>query len=90
MASADKWLEKWGLPANVRQSYARAGVQQLFEWQVHCLETTGALDGRNLVYSAPTVSPMHVLTSKHVCAYHRVQRVHISKYMCIYVYHVCV
>jgi hypothetical protein len=34
--------------------FAEAGVKLLYDWQADCLRTPGVLDGRNLVYSAPT------------------------------------
>jgi hypothetical protein len=50
-------LEFWGVPARTCQRYADAqNVRQLFQWQVDCLtcEDGYALNGGNLVYSAPT------------------------------------
>jgi DNA polymerase theta len=29
-------------------------VGRLYDWQVECLSQEGVMDGRNLVYSAPT------------------------------------
>jgi hypothetical protein len=36
------------------QTYAEHGVGRLYDWQVECLSQEGVMDGRNLVYSAPT------------------------------------
>jgi DNA polymerase theta len=40
----------------VCQAYANMGATELFEWQIQCLQSTEALTGENLVYSAPTSS----------------------------------
>ena len=43
------------LPRGVLRHYReQLGIRHLFEWQYRCLMTAGVLDGRNLVYSAPT------------------------------------
>ncbi|XP_073433090.1 DNA polymerase theta isoform X2 [Dendrobates tinctorius] len=52
---ADKLLlESWGLPRAVQKAYAGLGVVQMFEWQAECLMQGQVLEGKNLVYSAPT------------------------------------
>ncbi|XP_066457619.1 uncharacterized protein [Eleutherodactylus coqui] len=52
---ADKLLlESWGLPKAVLDKYASLGVVQMFEWQAECLMKGQVLEGKNLVYSAPT------------------------------------
>ncbi|XP_028838783.1 DNA polymerase theta isoform X2 [Denticeps clupeoides] len=47
-------LSSWGLPAPVLERYHVVGVQRMFEWQADCLTLGRVLEGRNLVYSAPT------------------------------------
>ncbi|XP_068203491.1 DNA polymerase theta isoform X2 [Palaemon carinicauda] len=47
-------LSSWGLPEPVLQRYIENGIKTMFPWQAECLSLPGVLDGRNLVYSAPT------------------------------------
>lgn len=47
-------LTSWGFPDKIVDFYRRKGIHEFFEWQVKCLDLPGVLDGRNLVYSAPT------------------------------------
>ncbi|RLV99016.1 hypothetical protein DV515_00010215 [Chloebia gouldiae] len=52
---ADKLLlASWGLPKAVLEKYHGLGVVQMFEWQAECLMLGQVLEGKNLVYSAPT------------------------------------
>ncbi|XP_064000012.1 DNA polymerase theta [Pogoniulus pusillus] len=52
---ADKLLlASWGLPRAVLEKYHSLGVVQMFEWQAECLMLGQVLEGKNLVYSAPT------------------------------------
>ncbi|XP_057271932.1 DNA polymerase theta [Pezoporus wallicus] len=52
---ADKLLlASWGLPRAVLKKYHSLGVVQMFEWQAECLMLGHVLEGKNLVYSAPT------------------------------------
>ncbi|NXY69634.1 DPOLQ polymerase, partial [Glareola pratincola] len=52
---ADKLLlASWGLPKVVLEKYHSLGVVQMFEWQAECLMLGQVLEGKNLVYSAPT------------------------------------
>ncbi|KAM6382615.1 LOW QUALITY PROTEIN: DNA polymerase theta [Alca torda] len=52
---ADKLLlASWGLPKAVVEKYHSLGVVQMFEWQAECLMLGQVLEGKNLVYSAPT------------------------------------
>ncbi|XP_068273560.1 DNA polymerase theta [Nyctibius grandis] len=52
---ADKLLlASWGLPQAVLETYQSLGVVQMFEWQAECLMLGQVLEGKNLVYSAPT------------------------------------
>ncbi|KAM4700701.1 DNA polymerase theta [Discoglossus pictus] len=52
---ADKLLlASWGLPKAVLERYHSVGVVQMFEWQAECLMMGQVLEGKNLVYSAPT------------------------------------
>ncbi|XP_018101295.1 DNA polymerase theta isoform X2 [Xenopus laevis] len=54
-ALADKlMLASWGLPKTILDKYGSLGVTQMFEWQAECLMLGQVLEGRNLVYSAPT------------------------------------
>ena len=47
-------LSNWGLPHNVLNQYERNGIHSMFPWQVECLSSGQVLQGKNLVYSAPT------------------------------------
>ena len=47
-------LESLDLPPVVSACYAGAGIQELFPWQADWLTQPGVLQGRNLVYAAPT------------------------------------
>uniref|UniRef100_A0A8D8T3V8 DNA polymerase theta n=2 Tax=Cacopsylla melanoneura TaxID=428564 RepID=A0A8D8T3V8_9HEMI len=47
-------LESWGLPGPVVTAYADKGIHQMFPWQIECLTKEGVLEGKNLVYTAPT------------------------------------
>ncbi|XP_078088028.1 DNA polymerase theta [Mustelus asterias] len=47
-------LSNWGLPKSVLEKYQSVGVVSIFEWQAECLTQHRVLEGRNLVYSAPT------------------------------------
>ncbi|XP_019382601.1 PREDICTED: DNA polymerase theta isoform X1 [Gavialis gangeticus] len=52
---ADKLLlASWGLPKAVLEKYHSLGVVHMFEWQAECLMLGQVLEGKNLVYSAPT------------------------------------
>uniref|UniRef100_A0A8C3YVJ5 DNA polymerase theta n=1 Tax=Catagonus wagneri TaxID=51154 RepID=A0A8C3YVJ5_9CETA len=47
-------LSNWGLPTAVLEKYHSFGVKKMFEWQAECLLLGQVLEGKNLVYSAPT------------------------------------
>ncbi|XP_030638851.1 DNA polymerase theta [Chanos chanos] len=47
-------LSSWGLPQPVLDRYRSLGIQRMFEWQAECLTLGQVLEGKNLVYSAPT------------------------------------
>ncbi|XP_023656412.2 DNA polymerase theta isoform X1 [Paramormyrops kingsleyae] len=47
-------LSSWGLPKPVLEKYQCLGVTRMFEWQAECLTLGKVLEGKNLVYSAPT------------------------------------
>nr|XP_012635986.1 DNA polymerase theta isoform X2 [Microcebus murinus] len=47
-------LANWGLPKAVLDKYHSFGVKKMFEWQAECLLLGQVLEGKNLVYSAPT------------------------------------
>ena len=38
----------------VLRQYHQNGIHSMFQWQVECLCTGQVLDGKNLIYSAPT------------------------------------
>ncbi|XP_007942078.1 DNA polymerase theta [Orycteropus afer afer] len=47
-------LANWGIPEVVLEKYHSFGVKKMFEWQAECLLLGHVLEGKNLVYSAPT------------------------------------
>ena len=49
-------ISAWGLPDTVVEQYKEKGIAFMFSWQAECLTTDQgkALQGGNLVYSAPT------------------------------------
>ncbi|XP_032977365.1 DNA polymerase theta [Rhinolophus ferrumequinum] len=47
-------LANWGLPTAVLEKYHSFGVKKMFKWQAECLLLGQVLEGKNLVYSAPT------------------------------------
>ncbi|GAB1609930.1 hypothetical protein Ahia01_001278900, partial [Argonauta hians] len=47
-------LSNWGLPEAILQRYHLLGVHHMFQWQADCLSNGDTLNGRNLVFSAPT------------------------------------
>ncbi|XP_045707980.1 DNA polymerase theta isoform X2 [Phyllostomus hastatus] len=47
-------LANWGLPTVVLETYHSFGVRKMFKWQAECLLLGQVLEGKNLVYSAPT------------------------------------
>ncbi|XP_036907433.1 DNA polymerase theta isoform X2 [Sturnira hondurensis] len=47
-------LANWGLPTAVLETYHSLGVKKMFKWQAECLLLGQVLEGKNLVYSAPT------------------------------------
>ena len=53
-SSFDAVAKTLQLPQEVRQTYASNGVKKLYDWQLECLFCTGVLDGKSLVYCAPT------------------------------------
>ena len=54
VTDAEHWLSRWVLPAEIRSGFADCGVQELFMWQIECLERSGLLAGHNAVVSAST------------------------------------
>eukprot|EP00952_Eustigmatos_sp_NYUAD-ZCMA_P013123 52347-Eustigmatos_ZCMA.PRE.1 len=42
------------LPPEITEAYKRRGVKEPYRWQVECLREAGVLEGRNLLYCAPT------------------------------------
>ncbi len=42
------------LPPGICEAYDRRGLSTLFRWQAGCLQTQGVLEGRSIVYCAPT------------------------------------
>ena len=50
-----KTISSLKLPKAVADVYrSNVGITDIFDWQYDCLTSTGALAGRNLVFSAPT------------------------------------
>lgn len=48
-------LNHWELPTGIIQVYKSMGIEQLYPWQVACLEIKEVTSGgENLVYCAPT------------------------------------
>mmetsp|Transcript_17169 Transcript_17169/g.30871 ORF Transcript_17169/g.30871 Transcript_17169/m.30871 type:complete len:455 (+) Transcript_17169:911-2275(+) len=47
-------IEHWGVSEGIAQRWQHHGVKKLFDWQVECLNSPGVLQGKNLVYCAPT------------------------------------
>uniref|UniRef100_A0A6P7G6P6 DNA polymerase theta-like n=1 Tax=Diabrotica virgifera virgifera TaxID=50390 RepID=A0A6P7G6P6_DIAVI len=47
-------LSSWGLPKAVLEKYESRNLRTMFSWQVECLANEDVLNGKNLVYSAPT------------------------------------
>ncbi|MBN3292061.1 DPOLQ polymerase, partial [Polypterus senegalus] len=47
-------LSNWSLPKSVLQKYQSYGVVKMFEWQAECLTMGQVLEGKNIIYSAPT------------------------------------
>lgn len=50
----DETCSALGIPKEIKRSYERKGLKNLYPWQVECLNVTGALQGNNVVYCAPT------------------------------------
>lgn len=46
--------DRLNLPVEIMEGYKRRGVRKHYDWQEECLMQPGVLDGRNLVYCAPT------------------------------------
>lgn len=36
------------------EAYVEDQVRELYPWQIDCLRSEGVLEGKNLIYSAPT------------------------------------
>ncbi|GFV45792.1 DNA polymerase theta [Trichonephila clavipes] len=47
-------LSQWGLPLSVVEAYKSRNIYKMFQWQYECLCSKNVLEGRNLVFSAPT------------------------------------
>ena len=53
--SADQLeLKSWSLPDPILKRYHDLGITHMFDWQAECLLQSQALQGGNLIYSAPT------------------------------------
>lgn len=50
----DETCRSLGIPNEIKRSYEKKGLKNLYDWQVDCLNNTGALTGNNVVYCAPT------------------------------------
>lgn len=46
--------QRLNLPVEIMEGYKRRGVKKHYDWQEECLMQPGVLNGRNLVYCAPT------------------------------------
>jgi DNA polymerase theta len=46
--------DRLGLPPEIRSVFERKGLTTLYHWQADCLINSGVVDGRNLIYCAPT------------------------------------
>lgn len=42
------------LPLHIAESYAKLGVETLYDWQYDCIHKSGVLTNENIVYCAPT------------------------------------
>jgi DNA polymerase theta len=47
-------LKSWSLPEPILRRYHDLAITQMFDWQAECLLQSQALQGGNLIYSAPT------------------------------------
>ncbi|GIY31215.1 hypothetical protein CDAR_80911 [Caerostris darwini] len=47
-------LSQWGLPPSIVEAYKSQNIDKMFQWQYECLCSKDVLEGRNLVFSAPT------------------------------------
>lgn len=47
-------ITDYDLHPQLIQNYHKSGLTNLFPWQCECLNSEGVLNGRNLIYSAPT------------------------------------
>nr|XP_015918489.1 DNA polymerase theta isoform X2 [Parasteatoda tepidariorum]XP_015918490.1 DNA polymerase theta isoform X2 [Parasteatoda tepidariorum]XP_042897300.1 DNA polymerase theta isoform X2 [Parasteatoda tepidariorum] len=47
-------LSKWRLPITIVEAYKQKNIETMFQWQYECLSMKGVLNGKNLVFSAPT------------------------------------
>lgn len=50
----DETCRALGIPNEIKRSYEKKGLKNLYPWQVECLNDTGALQGNSVVYCAPT------------------------------------
>lgn len=48
-------ITAYDLPESISKQYLARGMGRLYPWQAHCLHSDGVLQGRNLVYKAPTL-----------------------------------
>ena len=47
-------LTQWGIPQPVLEQYSKRGIVSMYQWQADCLMLPGVLQGKNLIFSAPT------------------------------------
>lgn len=47
-------IASWFLPPPVERWFKSKGLSSIFEWQRDCLKSEGVLNGKNLIFSAPT------------------------------------
>ena len=52
--SIENVIKRIQLPKEIQVTYESMGVTSLYQWQSECLFNTDVLNGKNLIYCAPT------------------------------------
>lgn len=52
--SINNVCNRMSLPPSVKEGFENIGIKNLYQWQGHCLFSTGVLEDMNLLYCAPT------------------------------------